>query len=138
MILAPLLALSLAAAQQPPSPPPGGGMAYDTTKETTIQGTVSSVDIQTRGPGRMVTLVLRVDSTSWRVLVGPEEILTRQNVSFAAGDALTVLGAPTTGPEGQMFMARQITKAGTTLTLLDANGRPTGMGGTQPPQEMQP
>ena len=136
MILAPLLALSLTAAPQPPSPPPGGGMAYDATRETTLQGSVTSVDIQTRGPGRMVTLILQVDSTSWRVLVGPEEILNRQNISYAAGDALTVLGAPATGPEGQIFMARRITKAGATLTLLDAHGRPAGMGGN-PPREGQ-
>jgi hypothetical protein len=72
--------------------------------------------------------VFQAESISWKVMAGPEEVAQRQGFSFAIGDSLTILGVPVTGPEGQMFLARQITRDGTTLTLLDAQGRPAGPG----------
>ena len=62
-----LLALCLAVpalAQEPPSGPPPSGrgpsrMAYDTSKEVTLQGVVTAVHTRTQGPGTMVTLTLR-------------------------------------------------------------------------------
>ena len=140
MLTATLLALGLAVQGEPPQPPPqppaeSGAQprppAYDTSRERTLQGAVESVDIRSQGPGRMVTLNLRVDSAAWRIVVGPEEVLARQGVSFAAGDALSVLGAPTDGPDGTVFLARQITRNGVTWTFLDASGRPAS--GAKPP-----
>ncbi|HWQ09071.1 MAG TPA: hypothetical protein VN436_08190 [Holophaga sp.] len=133
MIRETLLVLAIAAAtfaQQPPPPPGGGGnggpMAYDASAERTLQGSVTSLDIQSRGPGRMVTLAFLADGTTWKVLAGPEDLLKKQGLGLAAGDSLTIVGCAVKGPEGQMFIARQISKGGTTVTLLDASGRPAG------------
>ena len=134
ILLFALAPFAMAEAQQPPMPQPAGPhmrMAYDASKEVTLQGVVSSVEIETRGPGRMISLVFQVDATSWKVPLGPEAVMERQGISFAYGDSLIILGAPVTGPEGQIFRARQITKEGTTLVLLEANGRPSGGPGGQ-------
>jgi hypothetical protein len=134
-----VLGLSLAAAfaQEPPAPPadgagqprPGGqGMpprlAYDRSQERTLEGTVQAVELRSMGPGRMVSLSFQAEGASWRVLVGPEQLLARQGMTLAAGDALSILGAATAGPEGPVFLARQISKGDATLTLLDGNGQP--------------
>ena len=129
------LALAPAAAQEPLAPPAEGGgpsqssqpprpMRYDASAERTLQGTVEAVEARSMGRGRMVTLAFQADGAAWKVLVGPEEILTRQNLSFAAGDVLSILGAAMAGPDGQVFLARQITRGDRVLTLLDASGQP--------------
>jgi hypothetical protein len=129
-----ILAMGLAIAmpaftQAPPAPPSGGSeapppLAYDLSKETTLQGTVTEVNTGGDGRMRMVTLTFQADSTSWKVMAGPEGLLNRQNIAFVAGDSLTILGVPMEGPEGQGFLARRITKGSVVLNLLDAQGRP--------------
>lgn len=101
-------------------------MAYDASAEQTLQGSVTSVDIQSRGPGRMVTLAFLADGTTWKVMAGPEDVLKKHGLTLAAGDSLTIVGCAMKGPEGQVFMARQITRNGITVTLLDPGGRPSG------------
>jgi hypothetical protein len=136
-MLRPILALALAvsAAAQPAGAPPQGRSLYDSSKEQTLQGTVGSVQTETRGPGIMVSLTFKTDSATWNVMVGPQEVVSKGGLTLAVGDVLSIVGAPVNGPGGTAFMARQITKDGTTLALLDAQGRPTGMpgGGGQRP-----
>jgi hypothetical protein len=128
LILAILLVGVGVFAQGPGGPPPEGGrppmMRYDASKEVTLQGTVSAVTTATRGPGTFVTLTFVADGTTYQVLAGPEALLKQSQVSFAKGDALTIVGVAMTGPQGTAFMARQITKGDTVVTLLDGDGRP--------------
>ena len=131
-----LASLEVASVQAPPDPPPGGSRrppAYDAASEVTIRGTVTSVEVGTRGPGRLVSLVFQTDSNAWKVIAGPEEVVRRQGATLAAGDTLTITGAPMSGPEGQVFLARQITKGDVTLTLLDPSQQTTS-GPDGPPQ----
>lgn len=117
--------------------PPGGRppmMRYDASQEVTLQGTVTAVNTSSRGPGLFVTLTFLADEKSYEVMVGPEAVLKQNQVTFAKDDALTIVGVAMAGPQGTMFMARQITKGSTVVTLLDSNGRPAGgpTGGTAP------
>ena len=109
-------------------------MRYDASREVTLQGTVTAVTSVTRGPGTFMTLTFLADGKSYEVLAGPEALLKQNQVSFAKDDALTIVGVAMAGPQGSVFMARQITRGDTVLTLLDSDGRPAGgpMGGTAP------
>lgn len=108
-------------------PPPGGGRPpmpqYDPSQEVTLQGTVAAVNTSPRGPGTFVTLTFAAAGRTLEVLVGPDVVLKRAQVTFAAGDALTIVGVA----QGNLFLARQITRGDTVLTLLDAQGRPAGL-----------
>jgi hypothetical protein len=123
------MGLALFAQQGPGGPPPGGQppmrMGYDSSKETTLTGTVSAVTTETRGRGAFVILGFLADGKSYQVLAGPESLLRQSAVSFAQDDALTVVGVAQDGPRGAtLFLARTITKGDVVLTLLDADGRP--------------
>lgn len=126
------LACSALVLAAPPAPPAGGAgtppapMAYDASQEQTLQGQVVTLKADTRGPRRMVVLTFTTEAATWKVLAGPQDLLRRQGLSLAAGDTLTLVGVPVAVPDGKGFLARQITRDGTTATLLDANGRPAG------------
>ena len=138
------LACSALILASPPAPPAGGDgtppapMAYDASQEQTLQGQVVTLKADTRGPRRMVVLTFTTDAATWKVLAGPQDLLRRQGLSLAAGDTLTLVGVPVTVPDGKGFLARQITRDGTTATLLDANGRPTEGAPGQPDGSGQP
>jgi len=131
------LALGLTLFAQPPGaePPPsaGGrppGFQYDTSREETLQGTLTAVKVATRGPGPFVTLTFLSDGKTYEVMAGPEEKLKQQQVVFAVDDVVTIVGVPKEGPHGTLFLARQITRADMVLTLLNQDGSPIG----RPPQ----
>jgi len=105
---------------QPPRP------RYDASKEVSLQGTVSAVNVSTQGPGPFVSLSFLSDSKTYEVMVGPQAVLTSQQITFTQGDALTIVGVASTGPRGTLFMARTITKDGTLVTLLNQDGTPVG------------
>jgi hypothetical protein len=128
LILASLVTGLAVFAQGPGAPPPGEGrppmMRYDASKEVTLQGTVSAVNIDTRGPGPFVTLTFVSAGTTCEVLAGPEFLVKQSRISFAKDDVLTIVGVSMDGPRGTAFVARQITKGDIVLTLLDQDGRP--------------
>lgn len=131
-----LLTLCLTLPITAQQPPPGGGqrpsqMSYDTSREVTLQGTVSSVKTRAAGPGKMVSLTLQTTSKGVEIMVAPDFILKAKNFTFATGDEITVICAPM----GKGYMARQITRGSETLSLLDGNGRPTDGPGGGAPQE---
>jgi len=120
-------ALPVLAQEPPPGPPPSGGrpqrMAYDATREVTLQGTVTAVNLRNQGPGTLVTLTLQTTEKTMEVTVGPDFVLKAKGFTFAVEDAITVIGAP---GQGQGITARQITRGSETLTLLDESGQPAG------------
>lgn len=134
LILLAVMLLGWALCAQAPDPggaPPAGQgrpprLGYEASKEATLQGTVTAVTLATRGRGAFVTLAFLAGGTSYEVLAGPEEVLKRLGLTLAKDDVLTIVGAPLAGPDGARFLARTLTKGDLTVTLLDAEGRPTG------------
>lgn len=114
----------------PGGPPPGGGppprMAYDASREVTLQGSVTAVQVATRGPGPFVSFTFRSGDTTYQVMAGPQALLAAQQVVLAKDDILTVVGVAQSGPGGSRFLARTLTKGDTVVTLLDSNGQPVG------------
>ena len=65
--------------------------------------------------------------------VGPASFVSSKNVTFAKGDALTVVGSKVTMAGQVVVIAREIKKGEQVLTLRDAKGFPlwSGRGGPQ-------
>jgi hypothetical protein len=127
---------SLVAAQ---SAPRGGqgSPRYDVKAETTITGTVESVEniTGTGGRGRRgmggTHLVVKTEKDSVEVHVGPTAYLAEKGITLAKGDRLEILGSRVTIDDETVLIARQITKAGNTWTLRDGSGRPAWSGRRQ-------
>ena len=105
-------------AQQPAEDP-----AYQVTSEITVVGTVTKVFAHTgqRGTPRSRATITAADGTSVDVHLGPSSFVSEKQMDLAPGDTVTVIGSrATTG----MVIVRRLTRAGRTLDLRNAAGRP--------------
>jgi hypothetical protein len=117
---------------------PGGGRQgspmYDVNSETTIKGTVESVETITGSGGRGrrglggTHLVLKTEKETLDVHLGPTAYLIEQKIVVAKGDALEILGSRVTVDNDTFLIARRIKKGDDTWTLRDASGRPAWSG----------
>jgi hypothetical protein len=123
-----------------PQEGPQEGPAYDTKTEATFTGTVT--DVKTGGPGRLgwlmrvhtlglghkgvqeKQLLLKTDTDTVRIHLGPTAFLTDQKVEIRKGDTLDVTGSRVTIGDSQLVLAREIRKADNIWTLRDAAGQP--------------
>jgi DNA/RNA endonuclease YhcR with UshA esterase domain len=122
-----VLTVSVAALAQGPGPQQ---RRYDPKTEVTVKGTVQDVQQYTgRRGGTGVHLVLKTDSSTLNVHVGPSAYISQQHFSFAKGDSIEVVGSMTTVRGAEALLAREITKDGKTLVLRDAQGIPKWAGG---------
>jgi hypothetical protein len=107
---------------------------YDVKTETTIKGTVERVETVTGTGGRGrhalggTHLVVKTDTESIEVHVGPTAYLTEKGITLAKGDTLEIVGSRVTIETEPVVIAKQIKKAGDTWTLRDASGRPLWSG----------
>jgi hypothetical protein len=104
----------------------GTGMPrYNPKTETTLSGTIEDLQLQTgryRGTGTHV--ILKTDSGTMEVHVGPTTYIEKQQFLLAKGDHIEVLGSQVKIGGKDAFLARQITKEGKKLVLRDQNGVP--------------
>ena len=111
-----------------------GSPIYDLRTETTIRGTVESVDTVTGAGGRGrhalggTHLTVRSGTEALAVHVGPTAYLAEKGITFAKGDALEILGSRVTIGQESVIIARQVKKGDNTWTLRDALGRPAWSG----------
>jgi hypothetical protein len=109
-------------------------MMYDAKTETTLKGTVEelkTVSGMRGGRGRMgvqgTHLMLKTDTETIEVHLGPSAFLTEKKIEIAKGDAVEVLGSRVKMGESDAVIAREIRKGEASWTLRDANGRPLWM-----------
>lgn len=113
---------------------PGRGMGmpnYDTTKETTVTGTVQAVNQHTGRMGGMMTgthLTVETGTGAIDVHVGPTRWLADHKYEFAVGDRVEIVGARVTIDNADAIIAREITKNGQTIQLRNEAGRPLWAG----------
>lgn len=115
------------------------GPAYDTTSEATFKGTVADVKtgrsalywvsrIHTLGLGHTgvqeETLLLKTDTGTVQIHLGPSAFLTEKKVEIRKGDTLELIGSRVTVGEAQVVLAREIRRGDNAWTLRDATGRP--------------
>jgi hypothetical protein len=119
---------------QTPGTGRGASPMYDVKTETTIKGTVESVETVTgkggRGSGALggTHLTVKTEKETLEVHVGPTAYLTEKGITLAKGDTLEILGSRVTIDEKPVVIARQIKKGDNTWTLRDASGRPVWSG----------
>jgi hypothetical protein len=107
---------------------------YDAKTETTIAGTVESIETITGSGGRGrrsmggTHLVLKTEKDAVEVHVGPTAYLADKGITLAKGDRLEILGSLVTVEKESFVIARQIKKGDKTWTLRDASGRPAWSG----------
>ena len=111
----------------------GASPMYDVKTETTITGTVESVDTDTGAGGRGCCaggthLMVKTDKETHAVHVGPTAYLAEKGITLAKGDTLEILGSRVTMDGASVVIARQIKRGDTTWTLRDASGRPLWSG----------
>jgi hypothetical protein len=125
--------VSVAGAQSAPAGRQGSPM-YDAKTETTIAGTVESIETITGSGGRGrrsmggTHLVLKTEKDAVEVHVGPTAYLADKGITLAKGDRLEILGSLVTVEKESFVIARQIKKGDKTWTLRDASGRPAWSG----------
>lgn len=126
-------AVSIAIAQTTSSGQQGSPM-YDVKTETTIKGTVESVDTiaGTGGRGHRsmggTHLVVKTERETIEVHVGPTAYLTEKGITLAKGDTLEIVGSRVTIDKEPVVIAKEIKKGDNTWTLRDASGRPMWSG----------
>jgi hypothetical protein len=110
---------------------PGRCMAkYDPKTEVTIQATVEEAKQVTGKQGWNGThLVVKTETETFDVHVGPSAYVTKQQFLFAKGDTIEVTGSKTTLHGTDVLLAREIRKDGKSLVLRDAQGFPKWAGG---------
>jgi hypothetical protein len=111
----------------------GASPMYDVKTETTITGTVESVDTFTGAGGRGCCaggthLTVKTDKETLAVHVGPTTYLAEKGITLAKGDTLEILGSRVTIGDEPVVVAKQVKKGDTTWTLRDALGRPLWRG----------
>lgn len=116
------------------------GPAYDPNTEATLTGIVT--DVKNGGPGRLgwlmkvhtlglghkgtqeKQLLLKTDTETLRIHLGPNTFLSDQKVQIRKGDTLAVTGSRITMGDSPIVLARELRKADNTWTLRDAAGQP--------------
>ena len=111
-----------------------GSPMYDAKTETTITGTVESIETIT-GPGGRgrrglggTHVIVKTKADTLEVHVGPTAYLTEHKITLTKGDTVEILGSRVTIDDEPVLLARQITKGTDKWTLRDASGRPLWSG----------
>jgi hypothetical protein len=109
----------------------GSPMMYDVKTETTVTGTVESVETIARARRGLggTHLVVKTATEALEVHLGPTAYLSQQKITVAKGDAVEILGSRVTIDDEPVLLARQIKKGDASWTLRDASGRPLWSGG---------
>ena len=73
-------------------------------------------------------LMLNTSAGPVEVHVGPAWNVSSRNITFAKGDAVTLIGSKVTMSDREVLVAREITKGQQVLTLRAASGVPVWSG----------
>ncbi len=102
---------------------------YDPATEKTISGEVLDVQQTQRGRVPGLHLMVKTESETVDVRLGPATFVQNQGFTFAKGDKVEILGSKVTVAGTEVLIAREVTKDGKKLTLRDNAGRPMWSGG---------
>lgn len=120
--LAVAILLSTAAAQQRSSPVSPRPTAYETTRETRLQGTVLSYTEDSPLPPIGVHVTVQTSSGIVEVHLGPASYLRANHFSLSAGDSVGFVGASVRVNSGDVFMARLAQKGDQSIVIRSLPG----------------
>lgn len=125
LLLTILLSVGLSAVTAGQSAGVRGARNYDLRAEIRVKGVVQEVQELRRGKCCTGThLLLKTDTNSFDVHVGPSSFIQQSQFSFANGDEVEVLGSKVTMAGKETVLAREITKGEKTIVLRDTQGIP--------------
>ena len=107
----------------------GQGPMYDPSTEATITGTIEEIQTLDMMCHSGTHLTVKTDKGNTEVALGPSKFLADQKLGLKKGDQVQIVGAKANTKRGEMFVARQITSSGKTVTLRDDKGVPAWPGG---------
>lgn len=109
----------------------GAGMPnYDVKTEATLTGTIEDIQQQhCMGKGMGTHLVLKTQSETVEICVGPSAYVQEKGFSFAKGEQVEVIGSRVKNSGKDFIVARQVTKGSEVLTLRNGQGIPAWSGG---------
>ncbi|HZP42838.1 MAG TPA: hypothetical protein VFD84_15200 [Candidatus Binatia bacterium] len=122
-------AASIAAAR--PARRSRGPVHFDPSTVTTLSGEVLRVEhvASPRGRGTGVHLVLKTDTETIPVSLGPDWYVGKAKLKVGPGDRVVVKGSRTTLGGEPAIVAQELKKGDETLTLRDDRGVPLWSGG---------
>ncbi len=108
---------------------PYGGL-YDSKTVETLSGEVTQVEEITplHGMGKGVHLMLKTETETVSVHLGPLWYIERQDIALAAGDTIEVKGSRIVHGGKPAIIAAEIHKGDDVLKLRDSNGIPMWAG----------
>lgn len=98
---------------------------YDPSTEATITGTIEEIQTLDTMCHSGTHLTVKTDKGNTEVALGPTKFLADQKFELKKGDQVQIVGAKANTRRGEMFMARQVTSGGKTVTLRDDKGMPS-------------
>jgi hypothetical protein len=128
-----------ASVQQPQHEGTQEDLQYDAKSEATLKGIVAEVKggrsalywfsrIHTLGLGHMRApdpqLLLKTDTETVQIQLGPLAFLSDQKLEISEGDALEVTGSRVAVNDSHVVLAREIRKGSDAWTFRDATGQP--------------
>ncbi len=103
---------------------------YDPKTEATFTGFIDEIQSQGCMGWRNGThLMIKTESETVEVCVGPASFVQQKGFSFAKNDKVEVIGSRVKVGGRNVVIARQVTKDNRTLTLRDSQGIPEWSGG---------
>lgn len=103
------------------------GPKYDTANQVKIKGVIEEIrDVP--GDTEGTQLVVKTDTKTVVVHVGPTQFLKEIDTTFNKGDQVEVVGAKVPDASGDEILAREITDGNNTATLRDDKGIPIWAG----------
>jgi hypothetical protein len=115
---------------QPQGKGQGPMFRYDASTEATITGTIAEIQILDSMCQSGTHITIKTDKGSTEVALGPSKFLADQKFELKKGDQVEVVDAKANTRRGEMFVARQISSGGKTVTLRDDKGTPSWPRGT--------
>jgi hypothetical protein len=103
----------------------GQGPMYDPSTEATITGTIEQIQTLDMMCQSGTHLTVKTDKGNTEVALGPTKFLADQKLELKKGDQVQIVGAKANTKRGEMFVARQVTNDGKTVTLRDDKGVPS-------------
>jgi hypothetical protein len=98
--------------------------AYDTTRETTLIGTVQTYTPSAEAAPRGAHVILQTSSGAVDVHLGDPRLLAANHFTIHSGDTLRIIGENVAYGGGSQFVARIVQKGAVALAVRSVRGVP--------------
>ncbi|MGB6898908.1 MAG: hypothetical protein WBE12_09970 [Candidatus Acidiferrum sp.] len=119
-----LLSAPFSGAQQAQAPIAKTSFSYDSSRETTIQGTVVSYTAVSLSAPIGPHATIRTASGTVDVHLGNASLIKSNGMNLTSGDSVKISGVLQTFGTQSVFLARVLQKGNQVLTLRNAKGMP--------------